>query len=170
MNLENCKLVEISAELKDDFCELAAEGSAAKETPYINWDGDFEDYLGRMQTLSIGENLPEGAVSSHTYFLFFGERIIGRTEIRRDLNAEFEIYGHISADICISERKKGFGTVISILSLQKAKELGLEKILLTCRIDNAASAKIIENRGGVFEKQIFHEETGETFFRYWIEL
>jgi predicted acetyltransferase len=167
---ENCKLVEISAELKNDFCELAAEGIAAKETPYINWDGDFEDYLRRMQILSKGENLPDNDVPSHTYLLICGEKVFGRCEIRRKLNAEFEIYGHISADIRPSERKKGFGALTLKLALIKAKELELERVLITCKKENIASAKIIEKCGGVFEKQFVDEETKKIFCRYWIEL
>jgi len=171
MNLENCKLVELSAELKDDFRQLAAEGMAAKETPYINWDGDFEDYLARMQVLAKGENLPDDEVPAQTYFLMCEGKIIGRSQLRRKLNAEFEIkYGHISADIRFSERKKGFGTLILNLTLEKAGEWGLKRVLVTCDKNNIASAKTIEKCGGVFDKQIIHEETGTLFSHYRIEL
>ena len=131
MSRENCKLVELSAELKDDFCELAAEGTAANETPYKNWDGDFEDYLARMTVLAKGENLPDDAVPSHTYFLMCEGKIIGRSELRRKLNPELEARGgHIGADIRPSERKKGYGTLILTLTLEKARELGLKKVLI----------------------------------------
>ncbi len=171
MNRENCKLIEICSEIKDDFCELAAEGIAAKETPYINWDGDFEDYLRRMQILAKGENLPEDAVRAHTYFLFCGGKIIGRSELRRELNREFEIRGgHIGADIRRSERKKGYGTLILLLTLEKAREIGLKKVLVNCDAENTASAKTIEKCGGILEKQTIYEETGKLNSHYWIEL
>lgn len=168
---ENCKLVEICAELKNDFRELAAEGIKAKETPYINWDGDFEDYLRRMQILAKGENIPAGEVPRNTYFLFCGEKIIGRSEIRRELNSELEmIGGHIGADIRLSERKKGFGILILKLTLEKAAQLGLKKVLVTCNRENIASAKTIEKCGGIFEKEIIDRETGLTILHYWINL
>lgn len=171
MNRENCKLIELSAQLKSAFIELAAEGAAANETPYINWDGDFEDYLRRMQILAKGENVPADDVPRHTYFLMCGEKIIGRSEIRRALNRELELKGgHIGADIRRSERKKGFGTLILQLTLKKAADLGLEKVLLTCDENNSASAKTIEKCGGVFEQKVICDQTGTTFFRYWIEL
>lgn len=171
MKRENCKLVEICAEIKDDFCELAAEGIAANETPYINWNGDFEDYLRRMQILAKGENIPADEVPRNTYFLFCGDKIIGRSEIRRELNEELEIIGgHLGADIRKSERKKGFGALILKLTLEKAKELGLEKILITCDKNNIASAKTIEKCGGIFEKKIMRGKTGTTYFHYRIEL
>ena len=168
---KNCKLVEICAELKDDFCELAAEGIAAKETPYINWDGDFEDYLRRMQILASGENIPADEVPRNTYFLFCDGKIIGRSEIRRELNDELKLIGgHLGADIRKSERKKGFGALILKLTLEKAKELGLEKVLITCDKNNMASAKTIEKCGGAFDKEIMHKESGTIFLHYWIEL
>lgn len=61
-------MVELSAEIESKFRELAAEGAAADETPYKNWDGDFQDYLARMQALAKGENVPDGDVPRHTYF------------------------------------------------------------------------------------------------------
>ena len=164
-------MIEICAELIDDFCELAAEAVAANETPYINWDGDFEDYLRRMQILAKGENIPADEVPRNTYFLFCGEKIIGRSEIRRELNAELEmIGGHIGGDIRPSERKKGYGALLLKLTLEKAMELGLKKVLVTCDKENIASANTIEKCGGTFEQEIFYEPTGKLISQYWIEL
>jgi len=171
MSRKNCKLIELSAEMEDDFRELAAEAVAAKETPYINWDGDFEDYLKRMQVLAKGEDLPDGAVPSNTYFLFCAGKIIGRSELHRELNEELEsIGGHIGADIRRSERNKGYGTLILKLTLEKAFEVGLKKVLITCATLNSASAKTIEKCGGRLEKQAFYKETEELISYYWIEL
>ena len=164
MNLENGKLVEISAELEKSFRELAKEGIQAKETPYINWNGDFEDYLKRTQVLAKAENLPVNCVRSHTYLLMCGEKVIGRSEIRRELTPDLGIYGHISADIRRSERKKGFGTMISKLSLEKARELGLEEVLLTCKKSNIASVKLIEKHGGIFDREIIYGKPQNDIF------
>jgi len=171
MSGENCQLIELSAALEGDFRELAAEAIAANETPYINWNGDFEDYVRRMEILAKGENIPAEDVPRHTYFLFCGGRIIGRSEIRRRLNPELEITGgHIGGDIRRSERRKGFATVMLKLTLEKAGELGLKSVLITCDKENIASAKTIEKCGGKFDKQVIHEETGKLIFHYWIDL
>lgn len=171
MNSKNCKLVEICAEIEADFRELAAEAIAVKETPYINWDGDYADYLRRMRVLAGGEKLPEGEVPRHTYFLFCGERIIGRSELYMELNEErATIGGHIGGDIRRSERRKGYGELLLRLTLEKAAEKGLEKVLVTCATENTASARTIEKCGGVFEEQTICQETGELISRYWIRL
>jgi predicted acetyltransferase len=171
MDRENCKLIELSAELKDDFRELAEEGTAAGETPYINWDGDFEDYLRRMQILAKGENLPDGAVPSHTYFLFCDGTIIGRSELRRELRPELEQKGwHIGADIRRSERKKGYGRLIVELTLEKAREAGLESVLASCDEHNTASARTIEKCGGILIKNVVEKETQRVVSHYLIKL
>jgi len=54
------------------------------------------------------------------------------------------------------------------LALLEAKKLGIEKVLLTCSDDNIASAKVIENNGGKFER--FTKKDGEKKRRYWITI
>ena len=80
------------------------------------------------------------------------------------------IGGHIGADIRRSERKKGYGTLILKLTLEKAAEVGLKKVLITCDAENTASAKTIEKCGGKLDKRVIHEETGKLIFHYWIDL
>ena len=54
------------------------------------------------------------------------------------------------------------------LALPIAKEIGLEKVLITCDKLNTASAKTIMSQGGVLENEV--EEEGEIVQRYWIKL
>lgn len=56
------------------------------------------------------------------------------------------------------------------LALEKANELGLEKVLVSCRVENIGSMKVIENNGGIYENDYFEEETGKIFKRYWIDV
>ncbi|MCW5959644.1 MAG: GNAT family N-acetyltransferase [Pyrinomonadaceae bacterium] len=171
MKCGNCELIEICAEIEADFRELADEGIAANETPYINWDGDFDDYLRRMQILAKGVNLPADEVPRNTYFLFCEGKIIGRSEIRRELNDEHrKLGGHIGGDIRRSERKKGYGTILLNLTLEKARELGLKRVLLTCDKTNAASARTIEGSGGIFTEEIFDEKANVFVKHYWMDL
>lgn len=54
------------------------------------------------------------------------------------------------------------------LALIEAKKIGLQKALIVCHDENSASAKVIENNGGVFER--FTEKDGKKIRRYWITL
>ena len=54
------------------------------------------------------------------------------------------------------------------LNLSNAKELGIEKILITCHSDNAASEKTIIANGGIYEKMIVVD--GIEIKRYWVKV
>ena len=171
MNHGDCILVEPSAELKSEFLKMVAEYQAEGDDRYNHLAEDFEAYLERLKTFETGENLPADRVPSNTYFLMCGEKIIGRGDVRRRLNPELEIRGgHIGYDIRPSERRKGFGTLILKLLLEKARNIGLERVLITCDTDNIGSVKIIENNGGKLAKQLIYKETGTLISQYWIEL
>jgi predicted acetyltransferase len=56
------------------------------------------------------------------------------------------------------------------LHFPRAKELGLDKVLLTCDEINIPSRKIIEANGGVFEDKRPNPDGGSDKLRYWIAL
>ena len=59
---------------------------------------------------------------------------------RHNLKGELiNIGGNIGYAIRPSERRKGYATIQLQLLLEKAKELGLEKVLVTCRDNNVGS-------------------------------
>ena len=53
-------------------------------------------------------------------------------------------------------------------NLAKAKELGIERFLVTCNVNNKASEKTILANGGVFEKIV--DAYGNEVKRYWIDI
>ena len=52
------------------------------------------------------------------------------------------------------------------LNLQNAKAMGIEKLLVTCNVENEASERTILANGGVFEMTI--DVDGDKMKRYWI--
>ena len=52
--------------------------------------------------------------------------------------------------------------------LGEARRLGLDRVLVVCEVDNAASAKTIERHGGVLD-EVQDTEHGAVR-RYWIKL
>lgn len=126
------------------------------------------DAIDRMEQSARGENLPEGWVPSHTYWLIDDQRVIGIVNIRHYLTPALEKRnGHIGYSIRPSEQKKGYGTELLRLALQKAKELGIHRALLTCDENNLGSRRIIEKNGG--ELQDIIEVDGDAVMRFWIE-
>jgi len=116
--------------------------------------------------------LPDGWVPGTTYWLIRdGKTIVAQSNLRHRLTPSLErVGGHIGYATRPSERRKGYGTLLCALTLQKARELGLKRVLITCDADNLASARIIEKNGGRLENQELSQATGKLKNRYWIEL
>ena len=175
------ELVFPSTEYKDSFIMAVNEFKADTEVPLQHgWyhelsipelEAYFESYVEREKSQARGENLPEGYVPQTTYWLIDGEEFIGGVRIRHSLNERLkQIGGHIGYNIRPSKRRQGYGSNILQLSLLKAKELGIDRVLLTCDVNNEPSRKIIERNGGFLENQVPNPETGIDKARYWIDV
>ena len=101
-----------------------------------------------------------------------GKKYIGTGSIRHYLNESLKNFGgHIGYFIRPSQWNKGYGTIQLRLLLEKAHELGIENALLTCDVENIASARVMEKNGGRRIDQIEVEVAGELrrLFRYEIK-
>jgi predicted acetyltransferase len=171
MNRQNITLINPTAELKAAFLAMAEEFFEAEEDFYKSAREDFPAYLESLLKASRGENLPPDRVPENEFWLVSDNRVLGRIKLRLRLTPALEHQGgHIGYDIRPSERQKGYGSLLLKLTLLKAKELGLSRVLLTCDTDNIGSAKIIENNGGVLSGQAISKKSGKPISQYWIEL
>ena len=55
-------------------------------------------------------------------------------------------------------------------ALRIAREVGLDRVLVTCSDDNVPSIRVIERAGGVLEDVVAHPTSAEPKRRYWIAL
>ena len=78
--------------------------------------------------------------------------------------------GHIGYGVRPSERRKGYATLMLRLVLDKARAMGIERVLITCDKDNLASARVIQKNGGVLDSESYSEQAKRVTQRYWIEL
>ncbi len=130
----------------------------------------FTEFVEKLSGEAEGKFLKEGYVPHTIFWLVDNEKFIGWLDIRHRLTDHLrEVGGHIGYAIRPSERGKGNGNKILELALPKAKELGIMSVLVTCKEDNVASAKVIEKNGGVLEDMRTHTD-GITRRRYWIHL
>ncbi|MEH1166818.1 GNAT family N-acetyltransferase [Micromonospora sp. CPCC 205539] len=96
-------------------------------------------------------------------------RMLGAIALRHDLNDFLlEAGGHIGYGIRPSARRRGLATWALGRTLDEARALGLGQVLITCNVDNVASARTIEHHGGVLE-DVRDTELG-LLRRYWITL
>ncbi len=131
-----------------------------------------DNIFQRFEKSSKGIDLPDGYVPATTYWLVDGKKYIGTGSIRHYLNESLKNFGgHIGYFIRPSQWNKGYGTIQLRLLLEKAHELGIENALLTCDVENIASARIMKKNGGRRIDQIEVEVAGELrrLFRYEIK-
>lgn len=132
---------------------------------------NFKQMVQSLLDNEKGSNLPEGWVPDSTYWLVnHDRRIVGAVNIRHQLTERLlNSGGHIGYGIRPSDRRKGYATKLLALSLEKAKELGLNKVLVVCDKTNLGSLKVIVNNGGTPDSD-FIEDNGNTIKRFWINL
>lgn len=131
----------------------------------------FEEFVQQLNDNAKGINLPQGYVPATMFWLIDKDEVIGRAQIRHELNDYLLKYGgHIGFYIRPSKRRMGYGTKILELALIEAKKLSISKALITCDDNNVGSQRIIEANGGVLENIIAAEEGKPKKRRYWIIL
>lgn len=135
------------------------------------WAGaHFNEFVTQVLGYARGERLPAGHVPQTDYWLVDKDEFIGRVSVRHALTESLKrIGGHIGYEIRPSARGKGYGTAILKLALPRARDLGLQRVLVTCDETNIASRKIIEKNGGVLENKVSNPETGIDKLRFWID-
>jgi len=171
MDIHEAKLIEPTGKLNPELVAMAEEYRAGGDERFREVIEDFPGYMHQVAFYARGVSLPPGHVRSDTFFLVHGEKIVGRSALRHQLSPALEHEGgHIGYDVRPSVRRRGYGTLILALTLEKARDLGLERALLTCDTDNIASARIIEKNGGVLAGRVVSQRSGKLISQYWIEL
>ncbi len=163
-------LVEPTARLEAEFGAMAREYVAAGEPRDTTPLDDFTAYVTRLHRSHAGHARP-GRVPQSTYWLVGGDRILGVSRLRHRLLPHLELEGgHIGYEIRPTERRRGLGTCILALTLEKARERGLMRVLITCDDDNVGSWRIIEHNGGSTYTEATSERSGKRIRQYWIDL
>jgi predicted acetyltransferase len=169
---ETLTLIEPTSLLKDDFYALTEEFLAEEDQRYREAIADFEGFIKLCSDEAVGCNLAPGRVPQSTFWLVRnGQSILGCSRLRHTLNAFLEEEGgHIGYDVRPSERRRGYGTLLLRLTLDKARELGLKRVLVTADSSNIPSWRIIEKNGGVLQSEARSQHTDDPLRKYWIDL
>ena len=169
----NLSIIEPKIDYEKQYLDFIDEWKATKEelVPFV-LDLDYSDfalYIENLRNFSLGIGLKETFVPHSTYWLVDDERIIGVSNLRHVLNQQLLIRGgHIGYGIRPSERKKGYATILLKFTLEKARQFGITKALLTCNKDNIGSIRTIVNNNGILDSEELIN--GKIVQRYWITL
>jgi predicted acetyltransferase len=181
------ELVEPSLAAGDAFLDFVRELRAAGEplggTEELDRAG-LAEHLEGLREAAAGRGLEPWQVPWSTYWLRAGAgnegpapssapppQIVGLVRLRHRLTPSLREHGgHVGYVVRPSARRRGFGTALLALALDRARALGLREILVTCDADNLGSRRIIEKNGGALEAEATSPESGRLIRRYWIAL
>ena len=131
---------------------------------------DFAAFLQKLEDCSNGIGVPDGFVAHSTFWLVrHDNEVVGVSNIRHRLtNALRREGGNIGYGIRPTARRHGYAKAILQMSLKRAADLGLSRVLVTCAKSNVTSVKAILHNGGVLGSEEFLQDRGEIVQRYWI--
>ncbi|WP_025688338.1 GNAT family N-acetyltransferase [Paenibacillus zanthoxyli] len=163
------ELRELTAAEGKEIYEMAREIGAGENgfvnSLYIAGYSKFLKLLPVLRDYSAGIGLAPGQVPQTLYFLYAEGRPVGYGKLRHWLTDSLLVTGgHIGYCIRPSARRLGYGTALLAGLLDKARDLGIPRVLLTCNEDNEGSRRVIENNRGHMA------ELDNRYCRYWIEL
>lgn len=127
-------------------------------------------WLETAERFDAGDDLPPDRVPQTVYLLFEGPQAVAAARLRRRLIPVLHLDGgHIGYEVRPEARGRGLGTALLGAMLERARAIGLARVLLTAAEHNVASRRIIERQGGVADGTRISPHTGETMVRYWID-
>lgn len=153
--------------------EMQAEGGGGLASSR-DWQADviaadFAAFLTHLRRLEPPADLPEGWVHASEWWLVEGDTYLGRADLRHTLTPRLrEFGGHVGYEVRPSARRQGHGTTLLRLTLQRARDLGLREVVITCDVGNLGSRGVIEGNGGVLEGEFVLDFHPERIRRYWI--
>ena len=171
---ETMTLVEPSVEYEDQIRayrnEFLESGGSMDGTGSLRKYENPQDWIDHFKDQN---NSPHGRVPS-TQYMFVREedrKIVGMIQIRHYFNDYLEKYGgHIGYSVAPGERRKGYASLMLKTALPKCRELGIDRVLITCIKGNEGSRRTILNNGGVYECTVHEPDEGIDLERYWIDL
>ena len=170
-------LTEPSMEYEDQIRAYRKEfldcGSSMDGTGSLRRCEDPRDWITYSARCKDPSSVPQGLVPA-TQYMFVREednKIVGMIQIRHCFNDYLEKYGgHIGYSVAPGERRKGYAAQMLKAVLPKCRELGIDKVLITCNSGNEGSRKTILKNGGVFESAVYEPDEAVNLERYWISL
>jgi len=176
-NNDNCILVKPDETMIDQIASYRAAFLAAGDSmdgtgPLRRMD-DPQEWVELCRAAEHRETTPLSWVPSEQ-FVFLRERdqkIVGMIQFRHEFNDFLRNFGgNIGYSVHPEERRKGYAKRMLKDCLGVCRAFGLDRVLITCLVENEASRRTIRSCGGVYDKTVFCERDNVNLERYWITL
>ena len=153
--------------------EYLAAGSSMDGCGPMRRTDDPMEYIEKCALEENPETCPDSLVPATQFMLVRKDdnKVLGFLQVRHEFNDYLSKYGgHIGYSVRPSERRKGYAKVMLKMALPFCREIGLDKVLITCMDGNIGSEKTILANGGVYEYTIHEPSENKDLKRFWIEL
>lgn len=145
-------------------------GSGLHEDDDVDTEAGFSAWIARLADQANTAVRPaEGRVHADYWWIAEEQTYLGCITLRHALN-DFLLRagGHVGYAVRPTARGRGLAAWALRMIFPHARGVGIDRLLVTCDDTNAASARTIENVGGVLE-DVRQTELG-LIRRYWITL
>jgi predicted acetyltransferase len=132
-----------------------------------------EEYIKICAEYEDTTTVPSHLVPATQFFFIrkSDNKLVGMIQIRHRFNDYLEKYaGHIGYSVRPSERRKGYAKEMLRMTLPFCREIGIDKVMITCVDGNSGSEKTILANGGVYEYTIHEPNENKDLKRFWITL
>lgn len=174
---ENCILVKPDETMLTEIVSyrevFLAAGDSMDGTGPLRRMEDPLEWLAFNQLAEQRETKPENWVPSEQFALLRerDHKIVGMTQFRHEFNDFLrEFGGNIGYSVRPDERRKGYAKRMLTECLKVCRAFGLERVLITCLVENEGSRRTILSCGGVYDKTVYCERDNVNLERYWITL
>lgn len=125
--------------------------------PYEKFKEYIQKEIDRKNNKVTSEDTP-----TITYIMYVDDNPVGIICLRTQIDENWKKWsGNFYYIIRKSERNKGYGTMILKLALEEFRKLGFKEVYGQSSKGNIASAKVIENNGGIF----LNENDGTRYYK-----
>ena len=132
-----------------------------------------EEYIQLCRDYENPATVPAPLVPQ-TQFMFIRKcdnRLVGMLQIRHCFNDYLEKFsGNVGYSVRPSERRKGYAKQMLKAALPFCREIGLDKVLISCIDGNIGSEKTILANGGVYESTVHEPDRNIDLKRFWITI
>lgn len=174
---DDCILVKPDETMLDEIASYRAAfllaGDSMDGTGPLRKMDDPLEWVELCRAAEHRETTPAMWVPSEQ-FVFLREsdrKIVGMIQFRHEFNDFLrEFGGNIGYSVHPEERRKGYAKRMLRECLKVCRAFGLDRVLITCLVENEASRRTILSCGGVYDKTVYCERDNVNLERYWISL